>query len=219
MRSNILLCVIFIYQLTGVSSLQKLSFEDFIDEVLFRTQQNLYSRLGEGWNIFLGTSLQDENGTFIFLNGYAYAYAVGWHYKLKRDGVCGTIYGGMDNRLWCPVRFDKLRVALPRFPGDGGEHYILRVDMTARLGFWQPRGGDLMNYIRYVSMRTNYTMTNRKYAIVTDTPARYHLSKKWAQNLQGVMQTTLKAFLTNGDFYHSITKAVEGMKKPYELHP
>uniref|UniRef100_A0A0K8R7T0 Uncharacterized protein n=1 Tax=Ixodes ricinus TaxID=34613 RepID=A0A0K8R7T0_IXORI len=209
MRSNILLCVIFIYQLTGVSSLRSLSAEDFIDRILFRIQQNLYRRLTKGWSIFLGTSLQADNGTLIPLGIDNFALGVGVHYKLKRDGECNTKEESSKNTLQCPVIFDQFKVILPRFHGDGGKQYILRVVMKVKVVLWNPRGSSFLSYKRFTNTRTTYTMTDSNNVIVIETPARYSLSLKSTRNLRGVMWSRLEDFLTNGDFYHSLTYSLE----------
>uniref|UniRef100_A0A6B0V2P7 Putative conserved secreted protein n=1 Tax=Ixodes ricinus TaxID=34613 RepID=A0A6B0V2P7_IXORI len=218
MRSSILLCVIFIYQLTGVSSLRSLSVEDFIDRVLFRTQQNLYRRLTKGWSIFLGTSLKADNGTFIPLGTDNFATGVGVHYKLKRDGECDTKVESSINTLQCPVIFDQFKVILPRFHGDGGKQYILRVVMKVKVVLWNPRGSSFLSYKRFTNTRTTYTMTDSNNVIVIETPARYSLSLKSTRNLRGVMWSRLEDFLTNGDFYHSLTTALSGVPKPSDFH-
>ncbi|XP_042144890.1 uncharacterized protein LOC120846597 [Ixodes scapularis] len=213
MRSNILLCVIFIYQLTGLCSLQKLSFEDFIDEVLFRTQRNLYRHLGEGWNISLGTSLQDENGTFIPLGSDNFAKGIGLHYKLKGNGECDTRWSQRVYALRCPVKFDNFKVTLPRL--DDEKQYIVRVETRGIVMFYED--GRSMNYIRYIMHWGAYTMTDMDNVIVTKPPARYDLSNKWDGNLRNVLRKKLQAFLTGGEFSRYITEGLEEIRIPPEL--
>uniref|UniRef100_A0A6B0V5G7 Putative conserved secreted protein n=1 Tax=Ixodes ricinus TaxID=34613 RepID=A0A6B0V5G7_IXORI len=218
MRSNILLCVIYISQLTGVSSLRSLSEEDFIDRVLFRTQQNLYRRLTKGWSVFLGTSLEADNGTLIPLGRDNFATGVGVHYKLKRNGECYTKLEISKNTLQCPLMLDQFRVTLPRFHGDGGVQYMLRVAVEFKIVLWNPTGSPFLSYKRLMTTRTTYTMTDSNNVIVTETPARYSLSPKSTRNLRGVMGSRLQAFFTDGDFYLSLTTALRGVPKPSDFH-
>uniref|UniRef100_A0A6B0V4U3 Putative secreted protein n=1 Tax=Ixodes ricinus TaxID=34613 RepID=A0A6B0V4U3_IXORI len=188
MKSNILLCVIYIYQLIGVSSLRSLSEEDFIDRVLFRTQQNIYRRLPKGWSIFLGTSLQADNGTLIPLGTDNFATGIGVHYKLKRNGDCNTKVESHKNTLQCPIMLDQFQVTLPRFHGDGGKQYILRVAVEVKIVLWNPT---VRSYLHLYSH--DGTHESRKHI-----PGK----KDFADlTMQGISSLSYKRYINKGTTY------------------
>uniref|UniRef100_A0A6B0V3C2 Uncharacterized protein n=1 Tax=Ixodes ricinus TaxID=34613 RepID=A0A6B0V3C2_IXORI len=218
MRPVSFLCIIAMYRIMGVSPLRSFSEEDFIDKVIYRTQQELNRRLQRGLVLYLRPNLLSDDGTSISLGETAFAKALGIGYKFRRTGECSTGQEHKKKTLQCPVRFNCFRIVLPQLPEDGGTQYVVRVTVVGEVVLWDPTGGPFLSYRRFKkTAETTYTMTNSHGIPVTSYPARYSLLKGRLLNLRGILESRLNAFFDDGTFRDAISAVLRVVNKPADF--